>query len=330
MLALVWSVLVLVAAVPAIALAQGVNGWVVSGGPEPYMRVPARNPLTREKVMLGRQLFFDPQLSADGAHSCASCHDPERAFTDGRAVAEGVSGRQGTRNTPSLVNRGWGSIHFWDGRAETLEEQALTPLQDPKEMNMRLDAVVSRLKSNPDYGARFKAVFHRDISSDDLASAIASYVRTIRSGNARFDRFVRDGAGYTDQELLGLNVFNGKGNCHVCHGGRNFTDEAFHNTGVAWLGGRLVDEGRFAITGKAYHHGAFKTPSLREVARTAPYMHDGSLKTLEEVVEFYDRGGHPNPYLDVNMIGPLHLTPEERQALVAFLKTLSGTIQDGM
>jgi cytochrome c peroxidase len=282
-----------------------------------------------QQVTLGRELFFERQLSSDGSVSCATCHDPRKAFTDGRTAARGVYGRAGMRNTPSLVNRGSGSIHFWDGRAATLEEQALLPLQDSNEMNMTLDAAVARLRGNAGYRGKFLTVFHREPCAEDLASAVASYVRTIRSDDSRYDRFVRGEGDYTGEELLGLNLFNGKANCHICHGGRNLTDEAFHNTGVAWRNGRIADEGRFAVTGEPYHHGAFKTPSLREVARTAPYMHDGSVKTLEEVVEYYDRGGNRNPYLDANMIGALHLTGAEKKAVVAFLRTLSGEVKEG-
>jgi cytochrome c peroxidase len=291
---------------------------------------PVGNPLTAEKAALGRELFFERRLSADGSISCAGCHDQRRAFTDGRTSARGVHRRTGTRNTPSLVNRAWGGSQFWDGRADTLEQQVLMPLQDPKEMNMTLEAAVARLRANSGYRTKFLALFHREACAEDLAMAIASYVRTIRSEDSRYDRFLRGEVKFTEEELLGLNLFSGKANCHICHGGTNLTDEAFHNTGVAWRDGRLADEGRFAVTHEPYHHGAFKTPSLREAPRTAPYMHDGSLKTLEDVVEFYDRGGRKNPYLDANMIGELRLTGAEKAALVKFLRTLSGEVREGL
>ncbi len=270
------------------------------------------NPLTREEVELGRALFCDERLSRDGSIACATCHDPHRAFTDGRARAEGVAGAKGERNTPTLINRAYGTLHFWDGRAATLEQQVLEPIANPKEMGSTVEEAASRVGLNP----------------GELAAALASYVRTIRSDESPYDRFLKGAVEFTETQRLGLELFNGRGNCHACHSGSNLTDEAFHNTGVAWRQGRLEDEGRFAITGKPYHHGAFKTPTLREVEHTAPYMHDGNLATLEDVVEYYDRGGNRNPNLDPD-IRPLHLTAEEKRALVAFLRTLSGTVREG-
>lgn len=270
-----------------------------------YMPVPEINPLTPAKIALGRRLFFDKRLSRDGRLACASCHDPKLAFSDGRKVARGINGAEGSRNAPAIVNRGYGTSFFWDGRAKTLEQQALEPILNPKELGMTAAEVERRT------GLRIA----------NVTAALATYVRTIRSGDSRFDRYA---AGKTtalsDQEKAGLALFRGKAGCNTCHIGPNFTDEKFHNTGVAWRDGRLVDQGA--------GDGRFKTPTLREVARTAPYMHDGSIRTLEDVVEYYDRGGHPNPGLDGGL-GPLHLRSEEKQALVAFLRTLAGKIHEG-
>lgn len=275
-----------------------------------YMPVPDENLLTREKVELGRRLFRDRRLSRDRSIACSSCHDPDRAFSDGRPVAVGINRQVGRRSAPALINRGYGRVFFWDGRAASLEEQVLQPLQDPKEMNMTLAEASARL----------------GLPSGDISRALASYVRSILSGNAPFDRF-RNGdlRALSSEQQAGLQVFRGKGNCTACHVGPNFTDERFHNTGVAWRDGSLVDQGRFAVTGTMEDRGAFKTPTLREIARTAPYMHDGSLVSLDEVVDYYDRGGNANPGLDPEL-RPLKLTASEKRSLVVFLHTLSGTV----
>jgi cytochrome c peroxidase len=270
-----------------------------------YLPVPEANPLTPEKITLGRELFFDRRLSRDGSVSCASCHDPERGFTDGRPVSVGVFGRQGTRNVPAIFNRGYGRAFFWDGHIQTLEEQVLQPIQNPNEMDLTLTEAATRM--------------HLD--AENISRALASYVRSILSGDSPYDRFVNgDRKALTAEQQAGLQIFRGKGNCTACHVGPNFSDERLHNTGIAWRDGKLVDEGA--------GRGNFKTPTLREVARTAPFMHDGSLKTLEDVVEFYDKGGSANPGLDPEL-RPLHLTVEEKPALVAFLRSLAGKIREG-
>ena len=331
---LVRAVSLLAAAILA-AAAQAPNPEVsvrpeIPLGLDAYMPIPEENPLTREKVALGRRLFFDPILSRDGSLSCATCHDPRRAFTDGQAVAVGVLGRKGNRNSPTLVNRGYGAAHFWDGRAASLEEQALQPIENSNEFDMSVEGVVARLQEHHEYPTLFEAVFEREVNAEDLARALASYVRTILSGDAPIDRYLNDRReALSEQARKGVRLFRGKANCTACHLGPTFSDEQFHNTGIAWRDGEWLDPGRFAVTGKEEDRGAFKTPTLREITRTAPYMHDGSLATLEEVIEFYDRSGNPNSHLD-SELRPLHLTAEEKQALVAFLQALSGNIREGM
>ena len=295
-----------------------------------YMHVPDDNPFTPAKVALGRMLFFDSLLSADRSLACASCHDPARAFTDGRPVSVGVFGRKGTRNVPTLVNRTYGASFFWDGRITTLEEQVLQPIQDPKEMDITVGEVVVRLEGDRDYSDLFQAAFGREVNDGDLAKALASYVRTILSGYGPIDRYLNgDRDAFTERQLQGLRLFRGKGNCTACHLGPTLSDEQFHNTGVAWSDGEWLDDGRFGVTGEEPDRGRFKTPTLREIARTAPYMHDGSITTLEDVVEFYDRGGNSNSHLDP-AIRPLHLTIDEKRALLAFLSSLSGEVQEGI
>lgn len=323
----------LLAAPPAPPAGQAPRRLEIPLGLDAYMPIPEENPITPEKVSLGRRLFSDRRLSRDQTVACATCHDPNRAFTDGRAVSIGVFGRKGTRSVPTLLNRGYGASHFWDGRVAHLEEQVLKPIQDPTEMDMTVEEVLGRLERDRGYRNLFRAAFGRgngEVTADGLAQALASYVRTILSAGSPVDRYLNgDRDALPEQARRGLNLFRGKANCTACHLGPNFTDERFHNTGVAWREGRWLDPGRFAVTGKEADRGAFKTPTLREIALTAPYMHDGSIPALEQVVEFYDRGANSNPHLD-SEIRPLRLTPEEKQALVAFLRTLRGVIREGL
>jgi len=331
--------LLAIASLMAVALLTAPGATQTSGAPprpkiplglDLYMPVPEDNPLTAEKVALGRKLFFDKRLSRDKTMSCATCHDPQRAFTDGHAVSVGVFGRKGPRNVPTLINRGYGATHFWDGRASSLEEQVLQPIQNPKELDMTVEKIVKRVKKDSSYARRFQVVFGSAVNGEDLAMALANYVRTILSGNSPLDRYLSGQRNaISPKTRAGLRIFRGKGNCTACHLGPNFSDERFHNTGIAWRNGRLSDSGRFAVTDKEQDLGAFKTPTLREVAQTTPYMHDGSLATLEQVIEFYNRGGNPNSQLDPE-VRPLHLTAEEKEALLVFLKSLSGDIREGM
>ena len=299
-------------------------------GLDAFMPIPAANPLTAAKVALGKRLFADPILSADRSIACSSCHDPERAFTDDRPKAVGVFGRVGPRRVPKLVNRGYGRSFFWDGRIPSLEEQVLEPVVNSLEMDLTLAEAESRLRADASYSAMFAAVFDRPPDRSALSMALASYVRTILSGGSRYDRYIAGAAdALNEQERRGLEVFRTKGNCVTCHLGPNLTDERFHNTGIGYEDGQFVDDGRFAVTGRPRDRGAFKTPTLRDVALTSPYMHDGSLKTIERVIEDYDRGGTPNPYLDPE-IRKLNLTDGEKDALAAFLRTLNGALQEGL
>jgi cytochrome c peroxidase len=293
-----------------------------------YLPVPDDNPMTPAVVDLGRRLFADPILSIDESIACASCHDPGRGFASSAAVAVGVFGRRGGRNAPTLVNRAYGRFFFWDGRTTTLEEQVVRPIEDPNEMGLPLDAAVARLRRHPEYPARFRRTFGRAVNADDVARALAGYLRSILAGDTPFDRYAAGDRDALEEEAVrGLRLFRGRAGCSNCHHGTNFTDESFHNTGVAWRNGELLDVGRFAVSGVATDRGAFKTPTLRQVALTGPYMHDGSIDTLAEVVDFYSRGGNPNPWLDPEIVR-LDLSEAEKAALRKFLESLSSERRD--
>jgi cytochrome c peroxidase len=273
-----------------------------------------------ERAALGRQLFQDRRLSRDGSMSCQDCHRPELAFTDGRRTAVGIAGKAGPRNTPTIVNRALGQAHFWDGRAATLEEQALGPIASPGEMALPVETAVARLSADASYRAAFRRAFGGPPTGARIAEAIAAYERTVYSVDAPFDRHLAGEPGALSASAArGLKLFGEKARCAECHTGINFTDELFHSLGVSG------DKGRGGVSGQAAELGAFKTPTLREVARTAPYMHDGSVGTLAEVVDYYDRGCQPHPNLDPK-IRQLGLTAQDKQDLVAFLESLSGKV----
>jgi cytochrome c peroxidase len=298
-------------------------------GLDAYMPVPESNPLTKEKIALGRKLFFDRILSRDRSISCSTCHDPQLAFTDNKPVAEGIGGQKGTRRTARLINRGYGRTFFWDGRAASIEEQVIQPIQNPIEMDSTLAELTARLNDDSGYAADFQEVFERPPDVEALQQALASYVRSIVSGNSPYDQYVAgDSGALTPTQRRGLALFRGKANCAVCHLGPNLTDEEFHNTGVGWDKGSGRDGGRAKVSGDAADTGAFKTPTLREIHSTGPYMHDGSLATLADVIDFYDKGGEHNPYLSVEM-QRLHLSSEEKSDLAEFLKALSGEVHEG-
>jgi cytochrome c peroxidase len=290
---------------------------------------PEENRLTREKVQLGRRLFFDSVLSRDRSLSCATCHDPKQSFTDGKALAEGVGGRRGPRRSPVIFNRAYGRAFFWDGRAATLEDQVVQPILNHLEMDLTIPEALERLRADAGIRAAFERAFGRGPDETALRQALASYVRTIFAGDSPFDRYL---AGKPDalspEARKGLELFRGKAGCVVCHLGPNLTDEGFHNTGLAWNGSRFVDEGRAKVTGDERDRGAFKTPSLRQVAQRPPYMHDGSLKTLAEVIDYYDQGGRANPALDAD-VQKLSLTADEKRSILALLETFTGTVVEG-
>lgn len=288
--------------------------------------LPKDNLLTRDKVELGKLLFFDKRLSANNTIACASCHMPALAFTDGQPVSTGIHRQQGGRSAPAAINRAFSSAQFWDGRAATLEDQSVGPFVNPVEHGFaNHDELVAKVKGIAGYHPLFEQAFGPGgITVELIGKAIASFQRTLLSGNSAYDQF---GVGGNEMALSakaqnGFRVFVGKGQCLRCHFGFNFTDERFHNLGVDWDMDH-IDVGRFAVTKNPKDLGAFKTPTLREIARTAPYMHDGRLATLLQVVDFYDQGGTPNPYLDP-VIKPLNLSNQEKEDLVEFLHALNG------
>jgi cytochrome c peroxidase len=316
-------------------------------------RIPTDNPVSLSKVALGRALYFDKRLSIDGTVSCASCHDPARAFTDSNVVAIGVGNRRGTRNAPTILNTVFNESLFWDGRAHSLEDQIKHPLMSSFEMGMgSKDELIKRLSSIPEYRQQFRLVFKSaGLTIDTIAKAIAAYERTLLSGNSPFDRFITGNNGaLSDAQQRGWELFRGRAKCIDCHtysvvSNPLFTDFKFHNTGIA-AADTLFSElmrtvpkssmettatklahptefselGRFAVTFQQIDIGAFKTPTLRDVELTSPYMHDGSLKTLIDVVQFYNRGGNPN--FD-ERLRALHLNDNEVNDLVQFLRALT-------
>ena len=292
--------------------------------------VPDGNPLSKEKIELGKLLYFDPRLSKDGNLSCAGCHNPYHGFADPWPASRGVGFKLGGRNSPTVINRLFSSDQFWDGRAKDLEEQAHGPLTNPVEMAMAShDAVVGEVKKVDAYKPFFKAAYgSEDIDMKKIADAIASYERTVVSGNSPFDRYqAGDKDALSASQVRGWALFQGKANCQTCHVSFNFTDEGYHNLGVGWDPAKkeLKDVGRFEVTKNPMDKGAFKTPTLRNIVETAPYMHDGSESTLRQVIELYDRGGNANPNLSPKM-KPLNLTPAEKDDLLAFLLALTGEV----
>lgn len=293
-------------------------------GPLPMMPIPAYNLQTDAKVELGKMLFFDSRLSKGNAISCAFCHNPGTGWADARQFSIGVGGGQGGRQTPTVLNTGYQPVQFWDGRAGSLEEQALGEIQNPTEMAETLPGVVKKLKAAPDYKARFRDVFGTEVSAEGIARAIAAFERTVVSTNSAFDKHqAGNKSAMNEAAVRGQALFVGKARCALCHNGPNFTDNRFHNLGAPQVGPLKEDLGRYAVTRQDKDRGAFKTPTLRSVALTAPYMHDGVFKTLEEVIDFYDKGGGKNPQLDPFMM-PLNLTAEEKKDLVEFMKALTG------
>lgn len=275
---------------------------------------------------LGEKLFFDPILSRDRTVSCASCHKPEHAFADNVAFSAGVHGQRGTRNTPSAANVAARLDFFWDGRAASLEEQALGPIANPKEMDLPVAEALSRVNADAFYAAAFGKVFGGPATEKTLAKAIAEFERTLETADTPYDRYVAgDDAALPEAAKRGRLLFIGKANCASCHAGEDFTADRHKNIGL-FNGRELADSGRAAITGSAEHRGLFKIPSLRNVAVTAPYMHNGMFATLREVVDYYNT---PDAFVkesinrDKALDAPLKLSAEEVSDLVAFLESLT-------
>lgn len=287
---------------------------------------PADNLATSERIELGKKLFFDPRLSRDGNMSCASCHNPALGWSDGLPTARGFQGQKLGRATPTIVNTAYNSIQMWDGRKKTLEDQAMGPLEASVEMNADMPAVFGWLASNEGYRAEFARAYPgQPIDATTVSKAIAAFERTVVSKDSPFDRWLRgDAEALSAREIAGFQVFldPGKGNCAGCHQAPNFTDDGFHNLGLKSWGAAEPDVGRFAERRVASMKGAFKTPTLRDVALTAPYFHDGSARTLMEVVEHYEAGGVVKTNLSPEM-KPLTLTQGEKEDLVAFLRALT-------
>jgi len=284
--------------------------------------IPDDNPLTPEKIALGKKFFWDRRWSANGTVACVTCHQPDHGWSDPRPFSITFAGQPTPRHSPTIVNRLFSDRQLWTGLRASLEDQAIHDSNRTDEM------VVKNLGAVPEYRAEFRRVFGTEITPEGVAKAIASYVRTILSGNSPYDRFL---AGDTDAlspaAQRGLSHFEGRSHgqgCQRCHAGFNFTDEGYHNIGVG-MDRESPDLGRYTVTKAAADTGAFKTPTLRDVARRSPYMHDGSLKTLDEVVAFYNKGGHGNPWQSPE-IQPLNLTASEQADLVAFLEALTGEV----
>jgi cytochrome c peroxidase len=303
----------------------------------PIPDMPRDNPLTIERVELGKKLFFDKRVSINDRQSCADCHSPDKAFTDGHRTARGAEGDLGTRNSMPLFNLAWKREFFWDGRAKSLREQVLQPIQNPLEMQQSLTNLAMKLqsdRSSRNYPALFTAAFGSpEITAEKISLALENYLLTLTSFDAKFDRVMRGEEKFTDEEQRGFELFSTEydprrgqfgADCFHCHGGPLFQSQAFANNG---LDAAFTDTGREKVTGKASDRGKFAVPSLRNVALTAPYMHDGRIRTLEEVIEHYSTGVVRSQTLDPNLAkhpdGGVPLSMADKHALVAFLTTLS-------
>ncbi|MBZ5719447.1 MAG: c-type cytochrome [Acidobacteriia bacterium] len=301
----------------------------------PPVPIPADNPPTAETIALGRRLYYDPALSIDNTVSCATCHSPQAGFADPKPVSEGVGKKTGTRNSPTVFNAAYFQVQFWDGRAPSLEKQAEGPVQNPVEMANTLAAVEQKLSADPSYRDQFaKAFGPGPITYEMVEKSIASFERTVISANSPFDRwkYGHEETAVSDSVKRGFIVFTSKkkANCAACHlvGEKEalFTDNKFHDIGIGVDFGQITDPGLYAVTKKESDRGLFRTPSLRNIALTAPYMHDGSLKDLKQVMDFYIGAGNSNPNLDKEIHTLDFLTGQERADLVAFLNSLTGQI----
>lgn len=292
----------------------------------PTMKIPEDNPTTLEGIALGEKLFNDPILSADNTLSCADCHLQSSSFSDPNQYSLGIDGIAGTRNASAIINVGWSNLFFWDGRVNSLEEQALEPINNPIEMHNNWSNVELEINANEEYVLLFKKAFNISyIDSIYIVKAIAQFERTMISANSKYDQFLKQEVQLTASELNGYAIFNSeKGDCFHCHGTEMFVDNLFHNNGLD--SEPFSDLGLGAITNLAMDNGKFKTPTLRNIEFTAPYMHDGRFATLEEVIDHYNSGGEYSSTVDPLMkklgVG-LQLTNQEKEDLIAFLKTLS-------
>ena len=288
----------------------------------PQMLYPKDNLQSPEKIELGRQLFYDKRLSRDETISCESCHLQKFAFSDGgKRVSKGIAGLEGTRNAPSLGNIGYRKSFFWEGGAKSLELQAVGPITAHDEMGMEPSDLVMRLNAIPEYSNAFKNVFDDGITMQNVTRALSSFERTLVTNSSAFDAYrAGDEKALNASALRGMDLFFGeRGDCFHCHGGFNFTDESLHNTGIALT---YKDVGLARISKEPVDVGAFKTPSLRNVTLTAPYMHDGSMKSLQVVLEHYNRGGQAHLNRDP-LMRPLKLSKQELSDLIAFLSSLT-------
>ncbi|MCO6495960.1 MAG: cytochrome-c peroxidase [Bacteroidetes bacterium] len=292
----------------------------------PKIDIPSDNPMTVEGIALGRKLFYDPILSKDNTVSCASCHKQENGFTDPARFSAGVDGKIGTIQSMTIINPGWNIAYFWNGRAKSLEEQVLGPITNPVEMNSTWEDVIAKLKAIPEYRNDFKKAFGTDkIDSTLVTKAIAQFERTLISGNSKFEQWNLGKVQFTDTEYEGYNIFFSEiGDCFHCHGNLLFQNLEFANNGLDLN----PDNGLYDVTKNLKDKGKFKIPTLRNIELSAPYMHDGRFNTLEEVVDFYSSGvqhNSPNisPLMEFSESGGVHLSSEQKVALIAFLKTLT-------
>jgi cytochrome c peroxidase len=297
-------------------------------GPLPKPPEPKDNPSTPAKVELGRMLYYEPRISGNGTISCATCHNPALGWADGLAKGIGINGAKLGRSSPTVANAAYYELQFWDGRAASLEDQAKGPVENPSEMGGKGERVVALLKSIPGYVQKFQEAFGSpEVTFDKFAMAVAAFERTVVDLDSPFDRWARgDDRAMTESAVRGLDLFSLKANCAVCHSGPNLADKRFHNIGLA-----DGDVGRFAVTKNELEKGAFRTPTLRNIALTAPYMHDGSQKTLREVIDQYEKvanegkARHPNLSM---FFRPFKLTEDEKKDLEAFLRALTADKRD--
>lgn len=291
----------------------------------PALPIPEDNPMTAEKVALGKMLYFDTRLSKDGTIACATCHDPALAWTDNSATSTGIGGQSGSANAPTVINAAYATSQFWDGRAASLEEQALGPIENPLEMGHQLDGVVAALNAIPEYKGRFQAVFGTEATAEGIAQAIAAFERTVLSGNSPYDRFrAGDESALTADQRAGLELFDSAG-CSTCHTPPLFSNYRFYNAGIG-MDKQEPDPGRSAVTHDDADFGKYRVPPLREVASTEPYFHDGSCRSLEEAVAVMAAGGYANEHQAemLQAVAAKSLSADDQAKILEFLKSLSG------